>query len=322
MMSNDSRQGHTVAYSDFRWWRHDGQIASVNAEPLGVSIESLLEKKWCSVRRVTIGATPHKVQFCRPSHTLMIFDRGSFVEGERWVNGIRLGATGPLDIGIDVAPANSSFAAVAGPGSNITCNLITCDEEAITDAFGTRSHEHPLRPALNLGGELLLPLAARLRQLCRDDPERIDNLHLESIVVLLYREISLAQDQQHTFSRPLCAGGLSSRAQRIVRDFLHENFEKRIDLEMLAELVGVSRFHFIRAFKASFSVPPYRYLLNLRIRKAADLLRETQIPVTEVALDVGFSCSSEFARAFKQLMNCSPREFRSENRKTERLATV
>jgi transcriptional regulator GlxA family with amidase domain len=54
--------------------------------------------------------------------------------------------------------------------------------------------------------------------------------------------------------------------------------------------------------------------LNLRLRKAADLLRDTELPITDIALSVGFSCSSEFARAFKDAMEITPREFRQANR--------
>ncbi|MGN5478134.1 helix-turn-helix transcriptional regulator [Cupriavidus basilensis] len=62
------------------------------------------------------------------------------------------------------------------------------------------------------------------------------------------------------------------------------------------------------------SVPPYKYLLNLRINRAADLLKASQTPITDIALEVGFSCPSEFARAFRQIMDCTPREFRVLNR--------
>ncbi|MGN5478157.1 helix-turn-helix domain-containing protein [Cupriavidus basilensis] len=111
-----------------------------------------------------------------------------------------------------------------------------------------------------------------------------------------------------------CAGGLTSHAKRVIRDFLAENLDQRIDLETLAEHVGLSRFHFTRAFKVSFGILPYQYLLNLRIRKAADLLKSTQTPTTAIALEVGFSCSSEFSRAFRQIMQCTPRQFRSSHR--------
>lgn len=301
-------------FADFHWHRFD-QTESANAPPLDVSNDTLLENRWCSIQRVSIGAAPHIFRFCRPRHTLMIFDRGSFVKGERRIDGVRIGASGPLDGGVDVAPANMEFLGLAEPGSNITCTLITIDSEETGDVFGICAHEHPrLRPAINVGGELLLPLTARLRQLCRGRADHIDSLHLETVTELLFREVLLAQEGDHVGRPARCAGGLSSHTQRIVRDFLVENLEQKIDLDTLANQVGLSRFHFTRAFKTSFGIPPYKYLLNLRIREAADSLRNTRLPITDIALNVGFSCSSEFARAFRQAMGCTPREFRLLNR--------
>lgn len=243
----------------------------------------------------------------------MIFDRGSFVDGERRIDGLRVAATGPLDKGVDVAPAYSEFRAIAGPGSNIDCLMVSVDEGALDSFVGSDRGQTPLNPSVNLGGELLLPLTDRLRQLCRNDAQYLDSLYLEALVGMIFREVKQAQNDS-AIRAIRCSGGLSSHARRIMRDFLAENLGQKIDLETLAEQVGLSRFHFTRAFKTTFGIPPYKYLLDLRIRKAAELLRSTQTPITAIALEVGFSCSSEFARAFRQAMNCTPREFRLQNR--------
>ncbi|TGN95723.1 helix-turn-helix transcriptional regulator [Burkholderia sp. USMB20] len=303
----------STSVDDFRWWRSIADAGSTGADTMDVPVSPLFEGKWCSIHRVSIGETPHSAKFRRSRHTLMIFDRGSFVHGERRIDSLRVAATGPLDKGVDFAPANSEFQAIAGPGSNIDCLMVSVDEGALDSFVGSDHEQVRLNPCVNLGGDLLLPLTDRLRQLCRSDTLYLDSIYLEALVGMLFREVKQAQND--SISRSVrCSGGLSSHARRIMRDFLAENLGQKIDLETLAEQVGLSRFHFTRAFKTTFGIPPYKYLLDLRIRKAADLLRSTQTPITAIALEVGFSCSSEFARAFRQAMNCTPREFRLINR--------
>ena len=313
-MRTTAQQGRAIQPEAYHWWRTLDQGSDVASGPIHVAADPVLDLDWCAIRHVSLGATPHRVEFCRDTHTLMIFDRGSFVEGERWIDGTRLATSGPLDIGIDVVPAHSEFTAWAGPGSNVRCTMITVRTEHFAELKGEARAGYQLRPAVALESDLLSPLIARMRELCRADrPEKCDRLYLEAICVVLFREVMRAQEQSLLASVQRPTGGLAPKAQRVIRDFLQENLGQKIDLQYLADQVGVSRFHFTRAFKVSFGLPPYKYLLNMRLRRAAELLRDTRSPITEVALNVGFSCSSEFARAFKQAMGCTPREFRQDN---------
>lgn len=308
-------EANHTATDDFHWWKSLGYSDVPTPDPIEVPVASLLETPWCSIHRVSVGAMPHSARFRRDRHTFMIFERGSLVDGERHVSGLRSVASAPLDRGVDVIPANTDFHALARQGSSIGCILVS-----VTDnCEGVESDSHsrargPLHPSLGLSGELLLPLSDRLRQLCvENDGEYFDSHYLETLVEMLVLEVRHAQSDDTT-SSPRCSGGLSSRARRTIQEFLSENLDQKIDLATLAERVGLSRFHFTRAFKTSFGVPPYRYLLNLRIRKASDLLKSSQMPITNIALEVGFSCPSEFARVFRQIMNCTPREYRLLNR--------
>lgn len=301
--------------ADPNWWRAmDPQGGP--AMPLEVPTEPLLETGWCAVRHVSLGDTPHEVRFRRDSHTLMVFDRGCFLEGERWIDGKRVSSSGPLDVGIDIVPAHADFRAWAGPGSSIDCTVISISDAGLAEAIAlVPQGQTGLFPAVGVENDLIAPLTARLRQLCRlEQPlSSADRLYLESLCTVLMRELLSLESAPHTARVVRPSGGLSSKSQRRVRDFLHDNLEQKIDLQTLAELAGVSRFHFTRAFKVSFGVPPYKYLLNLRLRRAAELLRTTQRSITEIALSVGFSCSSELARAFRQTMECTPREFRQQH---------
>jgi len=81
-----------------------------------------------------------------------------------------------------------------------------------------------------------------------------------------------------------------------------------IRLAQLAELVSLSPYHFARAFRQSFGVPPHRYHVGRRIERAKTLLASST--VTQVALAVGFAETSSFSAVFRRLTGFTPSEFR------------
>jgi transcriptional regulator GlxA family with amidase domain len=78
----------------------------------------------------------------------------------------------------------------------------------------------------------------------------------------------------------------------------------------LARVSGVSEAHFARSFKEAFGVPPHRYLLTRRIERATALLRETDMAITEVAFQTGWSSLGTFGRTFRDVTGESPGDFR------------
>jgi AraC-like DNA-binding protein len=79
----------------------------------------------------------------------------------------------------------------------------------------------------------------------------------------------------------------------------------------LARVSGVSEAHFARSFKDAFGVPPHRYLLTRRIERATTLLRETDLPITDVAFRTGWSSLGTFGRTFRDVTGTSPGDFRA-----------
>ena len=78
----------------------------------------------------------------------------------------------------------------------------------------------------------------------------------------------------------------------------------------LAEIAQLSRYHFGRAFKRSFGLPPHRYHMNRRIERAKSLLRERARSVTEVGLMLGFCDTSAFTTSFRRAMGMTPSDYR------------
>src|SRR4051812_26075113 len=111
-------------------------------------------------------------------------------------------------------------------------------------------------------------------------------------------------------------GGRASRDPELVRRLLrakdrmdaasHEEWPVR----RLARVSAVSEAHFARSFKEAFGVPPHRYLLTRRIERATALLRETELGITEIAFETGWSSLGTFGRTFRDVTGESPGEFR------------
>lgn len=97
---------------------------------------------------------------------------------------------------------------------------------------------------------------------------------------------------------------------------LETGFSEAIDLDALADIAHMSKRSFIRTFQAATGSTPIAYLIQLRISRAASLLRQGDAPVTDIAFQVGFQDSNYFTRQFTKLLKLSPRAYRQRHRTT------
>ncbi len=97
---------------------------------------------------------------------------------------------------------------------------------------------------------------------------------------------------------------------RLAKDHADRHFAEPLDLEQLAAVAAISKFHFHRLFTATYGLTPAAYLSERRIERAQDLLRATNLTVTEVCHSVGFSSLGSFSSRFAGVVGESPSEFR------------
>src|SRR5262249_10659488 len=95
-------------------------------------------------------------------------------------------------------------------------------------------------------------------------------------------------------------GGLPPRALGRVRDYLDAHLAGNIGLDALADVAGLCRSHFTRAFKQSVGISPYAYVMQRRLERAGRLLAETDSSLIRVALDSGFTDQSHFSNRFRK----------------------
>lgn len=93
-----------------------------------------------------------------------------------------------------------------------------------------------------------------------------------------------------------------------VREYMHDNIAEDISIDLLSGVANMSKFHFIRLFRTQFGLTPHKYLLNLRVNRARNLLELGTAP-TDAAQELGFFDVSHLNRHFKRVYGLTPKQY-------------
>ena len=93
-------------------------------------------------------------------------------------------------------------------------------------------------------------------------------------------------------------------------DYIHDNLGASLDLRSISQVAGLSEFHFARLFKTATGVAPFQFVTRARMERAKQLLRQTRLPVFQIADRVGFQKPSHFSARFRTISGCSPDSYR------------
>lgn len=109
---------------------------------------------------------------------------------------------------------------------------------------------------------------------------------------------------------PVYDGGIPQRQLAQVLDYMDVHLEQDLKLADLAQLLDMSQFHFSRLFKQSMGLSPFQYLLQQRVERAKQLLKQTDQPIVDIAFECGFSSHSHLSRQFRQVTGMTPKVYR------------
>lgn len=129
--------------------------------------------------------------------------------------------------------------------------------------------------------------------------------------LLCARENALAlhrvcRSNHHDAPRERAPRGVSPRSLQRVTDFMGANLHDAVDLQMLATVASVSRFHFARLFRQSTGRGASAYLDSARMRRAQALIRQGRLPLAQIAWLVGYADQSYFTRRFRRVTGVTP----------------
>ncbi|MBW4541344.1 MAG: AraC family transcriptional regulator [Myxacorys chilensis ATA2-1-KO14] len=106
--------------------------------------------------------------------------------------------------------------------------------------------------------------------------------------------------------------GLSKFKLKQAIEYIHAHLGENLSLAAIADELDMSQYYFCRLFKRSTGISPHQYLIQQRVERAKQLLRQPERTITAIALECGFSNQSHFAKHFGKLVEISPKQFRKQ----------
>jgi AraC family transcriptional regulator len=243
-------------------------------------------------------------RFQAPVHLLVMYEDGARRGGETCVEGLPRTTLRRFARKLTFVPAGCQYRELHELRTLSRLTYFYFDPAKCGFHAATDIADAPFAPRLFFEDERLWQTALALANLI-EQPGPGDQLYFEALgVVIMYQLLRLNRggpDGQHQVR-----GGLAAWQQRIATAYIEDHLAERIELVTLAQLVRQSPFHFCRAFKQSFGTPPLRYHTKRRIEYAKLLLAKPATSVTDIALTIGFGCSSSFATAFRKATGFTP----------------
>jgi len=243
-----------------------------------------------------------ELQFRGPRHLLAVYDKAVRRDGETFVEGLSRSTLRDLTRRLVVVPAGHAYREW-----HEACRPLRV-AYFYFDPARTPLPPSSLAPRLFFEDATLLETARKLaRQIER--PVLGGSRYVEALGTVLAHElvrVGAAAPHPDVPAR----GGLAAWQQRAVTTYIEDHLAEPISLATLARLVGLSRYHFCRAFKQSLNLSPHRYHSNRRIEHAKLLLAQPKASVTDIGLMVGYGETSSFTTAFHKATGITPTAYR------------
>ena len=266
--------------------------------------------KWHGMGVELVQAGTHErvsYNFHGPVHLLAAYQQGCRRDGETYVEGLPRSTLRDVAKKLTFVPAGHHYREWHDPRTPTSVTYFYLDPAALQIDVDEQFADTLLAPRLFFEDAVIGGTAAKLAQ-ALSMPEATNRLYVEALGVVLIHEL-VRLNRGTPQAGVAVKGGLAGWQQRIVSAYIEEHLSEQIPLATLSRLARLSTFHFCRAFKQSFGVPPHRYHTNRRIERAKALLAERKHSVTEIGLTVGFSETSSFTAVFRKITGQTPSRY-------------
>ena len=136
------------------------------------------------------------------------------------------------------------------------------------------------------------------------------DLYADSLANLLAVQLLREYSSEKIPAERRYVNGLSSKKLIRVLDLIESDLAQDLPLRVLAHTAELSEYHFLRMFKQATGYTPHQYVINQRIERAKELLRKTDISITEIAYLLGFSTPAHFTHHFRRKTGITPSAMR------------
>ena len=238
------------------------------------------------------------------AHLLIVAEQAERDDGETLVEGLPRSTLRSLSGRLSFIPAGHTLYRWQDPLmlTRVTYFYIDPHDPLLDAEFGFAATE--FKPRLFFFDRDLWETARKLKAAGPDD-----RAYVNALSIVLAHEL-MRLNEGPVQAEPVARGGLAGWQQKRVAEYIEAHVADDISLAQLAELARLSPYHFARAFKQSFGMPPHRYHTHRRVERAKLLLATPTLSVTEIGLKVGFSETSSFSAAFRKLTGSTPTSFR------------
>jgi AraC family transcriptional regulator len=179
-------------------------------------------------------------------------------------------------------------------------------ESALQEVHGEKAQEAHFRNRSGIEDAKLVSLLQCLREELSE--HAASAMFVQGVANAI--AVHLARHYVDVGASQLEASALPGYKLRLVTMWMSEHLAEPFSLATLAEIAGMSEFHFNRLFKKATGMPPSQYQIKLRMETARRLLRETLVSVVAIANQVGYSNPSHFAQLFRKETGFTPSDYR------------
>ncbi len=248
----------------------------------------------------------YEYDFQAPCHLLIAPELSHRYDGETALEGLPKSNLRDLSRKLTFVPAGSRFHGWQKPRVLSRVNFFYIDPRGPLIDPELRFGDIAFRPRLFFFDGDLWGTALKLKAQIAA-PDASAGLYAEALGAVLCHELIRFNGAPIEMRR---RGGLAPWQQKRIADYVEAQLDAPISIAQMAEIVHLSPYHFSRAFKQSFGMPPHRYHMMRRMEAAKNLLGGTETQVTEIALQLGFSEASSLSAGFRRLIGVSPSEYR------------
>jgi AraC family transcriptional regulator len=182
-------------------------------------------------------------------------------------------------------------------------------QSAVSELFGCDGSKAEIAPGFGILDPLLEQLVTALGMALRNRAYN-DNLYIDSIAQMMAVHLARCHSSRGHPGTDGLIPTLSGWRMRRVLEYIEERLGGDLSIKTMASEVDISPVYFARAFKAAIGQSPHQYVLVRRIERAKALLRNTEIPVVDIAFSVGFSSQSHLSHWFTRQVGVPPAAYR------------